>query len=241
MNQALVKVTWRCTILYFLFMLGPLSGQTADRPKIFEAASVKRAHWNSDVSPSIRGGPGSRSPGEFIATNVSLKDLLLAAFELNTYQLYGPAWLGVEHYEIVAKVTPGTSRKDFQLMQQALLVERFDLKVHREERAIKGLALIVDKGGLKIKDVSNDSISTGVSAEAPNASTGPAKIGKDGLLIVAPGETRVSWYKGGLTEGIIGANAPMARVATVLSYLLKMEVIDQTGLAGKYTFRFLRR
>jgi len=238
-NRVLGRDSLLCKISFTLFMSGCLSIQASDSPKTFEVASVKRAQASSGVSPSIRGGPGSSIPGEFIATNVSLKDLLLTAFELNAYQLAGPPWLAVEHYEVIAKVTPGTSKKDCQLMQQALLVERFGLKFHRGVREITGMALTVDKGGPKIKDVSNDDISRDHSGQGtPKAPTGPAIIGKDGLLVVAPGETRVSWYKGGLTDGIIAANAPIGRVATVLSQLLKMEVIDQTGLAGKYTFRF---
>jgi uncharacterized protein (TIGR03435 family) len=186
-----------------------LWAQTANGLKTFEVASVKRSAPNSGQRPSISGGPGSSSPGQFVAKDVSLKDLLLAAFELKTYQLYGPPWLALEHYDIIAKVPPATLKNDFQLMQQALLVERFDLKVHREEREITGYALIVDKGGPKIKDVYNDATST--DASAPASSTEPASslpvVGRDGLLIVAPGETRVSWYKTPLSEGIIAANA----------------------------------
>ena len=213
--------------------------QTANGLKTFEVASVKRSIPNSEGRPSIRGGPGSSTPGQFIATGVSLRDLLLVAFELHTYQLYGPSWLGLEHYDIIANVPPGTTKKDFEVMQQSLPVDRFGLKFHWAEREITGYALIVDDGGPRIKDVSNDGTNTPVSVPAPSMEPAAPRpvAGRDGLLIVAPGETRVSSYYGGISAGIIAANAPMGRVAAALSGLLKSEVVDQTGLVGKFTFR----
>jgi uncharacterized protein (TIGR03435 family) len=217
--------------------------QASNSLRGFEVAIVRRADPHSGGrQPSILGGPGTHNPGQFIATNARLKDLLLTAFGLKAYQLYGPPWLALESYDITAKVPPDTSKKDFQLMQQSLLVQSFKLKYHMQERVITGLALLVDKGGAKIKDVSSETVAGGVAHEITPESSSPTVIGKNGLLVVPPGETRVSWYKGGVQARIIAANAPMERIVAVLSRLLKMEVIDQTGMSGKYTFRvdFLR-
>jgi uncharacterized protein (TIGR03435 family) len=189
-------------------------------------ASVKHSVPNSGVPPSIRGGPGSSSPGQFAATNVSLKDLLINAFGLNSYQLSGPAWLASEHYDIVAKIAPGTTKDEFQIMQQSLLVECFDLKFHYEGRPATGYVLSVDKGGPKIRPVEGTEDQNPINA-----------FFKDGTVRVSPGETRIARFKGGLGAGILAANAPIGEFARALGHSLKTDVSDETGLTGKFSFR----
>src|SRR5580658_5769400 len=48
---------------------------------------------------------------------------------------------------------PDTTSEQFQKMLQNLLVERFHLVFHREERDFPGYELVVDKGGPKFKEV----------------------------------------------------------------------------------------
>jgi uncharacterized protein (TIGR03435 family) len=213
-------------ISFNLLVWCQLWAQTANGVKTFEVASVKRSVPNSGGRPSIRGGPGSSSPGQFAATDVSLKDLVVKAFGLDSYQLSGPAWLASEHYDIVAKIPPSTTKDEFQIMQQLLLVERFDLKFHYERRAAGGYVLSVDKGGPKILPVESAGEQNPINA-----------FFKDGMVHAAPDESRVMRFKGGLGAGILAANAPMGRVASELGHSLKTDVIDETGLTGKFSFR----
>jgi uncharacterized protein (TIGR03435 family) len=45
-----------------------------------------------------------------------------------------------------------TTKAQFQEMLRNLLVERFHLVVHHETRTFPGYELVVDKGGLKLKE-----------------------------------------------------------------------------------------
>src|SRR5262249_13320559 len=69
-----------------------------------------------------------------------------------------PAWVNSERYTINAKsagqTTPGMMQGP---MLQALLEDRFKLKMHREARDIAVYALTIEKGGFKLKPVSESS------------------------------------------------------------------------------------
>jgi len=56
-------------------------------------------------------------------------------------------------FDINAKPPAGTARDQIKPMLQALLAERFKLAIHRETKTMSGFALLVAKGGLKIKEV----------------------------------------------------------------------------------------
>jgi uncharacterized protein (TIGR03435 family) len=67
------------------------------------------------------------------------------------YALSGPAWLNFEKYDIIAKVPPDTPREQVTLMLRALLAERFMLTLHREYKDLRVYALVVARGGPKVK------------------------------------------------------------------------------------------
>jgi uncharacterized protein (TIGR03435 family) len=120
----------------------------------FEVASVK---------PNRSGAIGSnfnRRPGGGIdAVNVSLKELILLAYDIREQQLVGgPAWLDREQYDVVAKPkendNPTGAKRSFEedfrqirLKMRSLLADRFQLVVHNETRQLPIYALVVAKGG----------------------------------------------------------------------------------------------
>jgi uncharacterized protein (TIGR03435 family) len=115
----------------------------------FEVASIK-AHpgeitFSSD--PSIKGS-------QVVATAVTLRDLLTYAYAVRYDQLDGaPPWAGSEHYDLVAR-GPGDQRPTVEQareMMRTLLAERFQLQTHRETRDVPSYALVVAKGGHKLK------------------------------------------------------------------------------------------
>jgi uncharacterized protein (TIGR03435 family) len=67
------------------------------------------------------------------------------------FQIAGPAWLDDERYVIVAKIPAGATGKQVPAMFQTLLTDRFAIKLHRESRDLAVLALVVAKGGPKLK------------------------------------------------------------------------------------------
>ena len=84
-------------------------------------------------------------------TRMDLKSLIALAYALRSDQISGPDWMATTPFDIVAKIPDGASRDCAPKMLQALLEERFRLSLHRTSAEHSVLALIADKGGLKMK------------------------------------------------------------------------------------------
>ena len=113
-------------------------GQTGETKPTFEVASIKPSE---PITPGTRtrigctGGPGTTSPGIWTCQNLPIGALITMAYDLRRYQFSPPDWMRLEHFEISAKIPPGTTKEQFRLMQQNLLAERFKLVLHREAKA----------------------------------------------------------------------------------------------------------
>jgi uncharacterized protein (TIGR03435 family) len=88
--------------------------------------------------------------------NLSLKQIILNAYGIQNHQFSGPAWLENERYNIDAKAESKVEYTEVMAMMQTLLAERFKLVVHHESKSVPGYALIVSKGGLKVKPVEGE-------------------------------------------------------------------------------------
>src|SRR5262249_7778262 len=81
-------------------------------------------------------------PDRLVVENRSLKQCILTAYSVKTFQVFGgPGWIGSDAYDITAKA-PG--RSDYpQLLQmlQSLLEDCFQLQFHRETKEIRGYRL----------------------------------------------------------------------------------------------------
>ena len=126
----------------------------------FEAATIK---------PGQPGATGIRAFGpkgadRFLAMNVTVKDLIDFAYTIDDdRQVVGlSGWMISKRYDIDAKVGDAEvaamsklplSYNPYRFMQQALLADRFKLKVHFETRELLPIyALVVAKGGPKLKE-----------------------------------------------------------------------------------------
>src|SRR5262249_56610795 len=83
---------------------------------------------------------------------MSLADLIPIAFSVKAYQVSGPDWMREQRWDILAKMPEGATKEQVPQMLQELLKERFQLKVHRENREYNVYALVVPKGGHKLKE-----------------------------------------------------------------------------------------
>jgi uncharacterized protein (TIGR03435 family) len=111
-----------------------------------------------------------------------LKDYIGLAYSLTRGQVFGPDWIGSERYDIQATIPAGTSRDQLPEMFQSLLVERFEMKLHREKREFPVYALTLGKGPLKTKQSSPD------EAGAPPAPVTGVALGSGGQR-----QQRQSW------------------------------------------------
>jgi uncharacterized protein (TIGR03435 family) len=64
----------------------------------------------------------------------------------------GPSWLNSDRFDVIAKATVGTPPDTIRLMLQKLLMDRFHLMVHREEKTTKVWAMTVAKGGHHLRE-----------------------------------------------------------------------------------------
>jgi uncharacterized protein (TIGR03435 family) len=125
----------------------------AAQTKEFEVASVKPHKAGDDGRVSISITPG----GHWRATNVPVIMLLNIAFDLRPGQLSGaPSWVTSERYDIDAKLGEGASASlkpgEDKPYLQALLASRFGLKYRNESKEMPVYALVVGKGGPKMKE-----------------------------------------------------------------------------------------
>ena len=122
----------------------------------FEVASIKPSAPDSNTE--TRRYPG----GRFTATGVTLKALIQRAYDVQPFQIAGgPKWLSSDRFDIAAKAGE-EFRADQPLnpLIQALLADRFGLKLHHENREMPLYSLVVDKGGPKLQPNSSAGGST---------------------------------------------------------------------------------
>jgi uncharacterized protein (TIGR03435 family) len=102
----------------------------------FEVASVKPA------SPRTGGGNASSSGNTVTLRNTTLLTALARAYEVKFgNQIDGPLWIRTERYDIIAKAPDGSPAGQVPSMLQRLLIERFNLKLHHEQRELPAYIL----------------------------------------------------------------------------------------------------
>ena len=124
-------------------------------PTEFEVADVKPA------DPGGRGGRFQMQPGgRLIAENMPMRFLLSRAFNtFNNEQIANlPKWVDSERFNITAKVaaggpvSPGLDTEALAPLLRSLLVERFKLAYHTEERPLTAYSLVAAKPKMKKAD-----------------------------------------------------------------------------------------
>jgi uncharacterized protein (TIGR03435 family) len=117
----------------------------------FDVASVKPVQPSPPYSIDL----GNTLHGRVTLTNVTLTECLRFAFKINNDgQFAGPEWIKSRDtsFDIVAKAPPDTPKDQLRLMMSKLLTERFQLKLHHEQRDLPHYELAVDKKGSKLRE-----------------------------------------------------------------------------------------
>ena len=115
----------------------------------FEVASIRPNRANDRIV-TINVGPG----GRFAARGYTLKLLIQRAYGVMGLQILGgPGWLDTDRYDVVATAPVAGNLTEAQLkpMLQALLAERFALRLHTGSKELSGYALVRGWGGPKLK------------------------------------------------------------------------------------------
>src|SRR5581483_9561367 len=111
----------------------------------FDVATIKSNRTGSGSSnlPVLR-------HGRMTANNVSLLDLLDAAYGFTSLTTRGPDWLNTERFDITAKAPEGVPDTELMPMLQALLGERFKVQVHHERKRMPVYDMTVVNAGVKM-------------------------------------------------------------------------------------------
>ena len=115
----------------------------------FEVASIRPA----SEQPQAQVAVGLQIDGSQIRiTYFSLKDYIGMAYRARPNQIIGPDWLESQRFDIAAKLPEGAKQADVPEMLQALLGERFQMKMHREMKEFPVYRLDVAKTAVKLTE-----------------------------------------------------------------------------------------
>jgi uncharacterized protein (TIGR03435 family) len=206
----------------------------ATKPPAFEVASVKPSPPPTDNRIMRRMGG---DPGMVNYSNVTMTMLLANAYDVKEYQVSGPDWFDSLGFDVVAKVPEGVPKEQIPAMLQALLAERFKLTLHRESKTLPVYALIVGRGGPKLKEVDPAALGPssgrgydGGPGGGPPPPPPPPGAGPGRGLDSGPGVRMSMSANGRQIEG----QMTMAQLANALSNSMDRPVLDLTELKGTY-------
>ena len=197
----------------------------AAAPMTFEVALVKKSTPGSD---GVRGGchgvdskysaaelAAAPPLGRCVITAGRLSHLIGIAYGVSMTMIKdSPDWViaGSERFNIEAEAEDPAKATEAQLheMLQALLVDRFQLKLHRENRDMPGFAIVVGKNGNKLKEAKGDDV---VEIFGDSGKPRPG----------VPISVKLRHYS-------------MPQLAALLSAIGPGPMVDKTGLTGAYDF-----
>jgi uncharacterized protein (TIGR03435 family) len=182
--------------------------QSAIPPDLrFEVASLKPS------PPGGRGGGIRPAPGgqRYEATNCTIRTMIGVAYRVKDEQIAGgPEWLGTDRYDMEAKAEKSSSGDELHVMLMNMLVDRLQLKFHREKKEMRMYALTVDKGESKL-----------TPHGAANGGEPWIDIAQEKFLHMKMKATSV----------------PLDYFAFRIGLMMDLPVVDLTGLNGDYDFK----
>jgi uncharacterized protein (TIGR03435 family) len=212
-----------CPVALFLLIL-PIAAAAQTQSAIAVASaelSPAPSFETATIKPDTSGSGGSSSgygrDDRFTATNSTIQSLLQWAFQISGRRIVGgPKWLDSARFDINAKMDQSEFKHVDSVswnekvlliggLVQRLLVDRFQMKTHWEEREQPVYALVIAKGGSKLKPV----------ADAQHGSMKSRNYGKIQATDVTPAEVAEL-----LTEG---TGNELGRI-----------VVDRTGIQGAF-------
>jgi len=216
-----------------------LAALAQEKSPSFEVASIRPigdAEMNRRPGAVATRGPGA-DPQIFSLNPTSMQYLLLTAFKVNGLRVVGPSWADNEMYELHAKFPEGVGRDKLDVLLLNLLIERFGLQFHRENRELPAYELVIAKGGIKMQE-SGPATANGL--EFKETDKGPTLVtsrDKYGLLQLPFGRKGMLLFGlGGGKSRYSGRMQDMKGILTMCETRLKKPVIDKTGLTGNYDF-----
>jgi uncharacterized protein (TIGR03435 family) len=195
--------------LLLIFVCAAAWAQTRPNGPSFDVASIHA------IEPGLRHEVTiDDQPGLLTMRSVTLRNCLDWAYEVQPFQVSGPAWLDDTHFDIHAKAADAADIGRLRLLLRALLAERFGMKLHHEQKNLAVYFLVVAPNGPKLHDIGPKDHSKFLRSTGD----GPNHFGND-------------------KTGLVAEHVRMSEIATELSQPLQRPVIDKTELAGPFDLR----
>ncbi len=217
--------------LTILLLTAPL---LADGPE-FEVASIKPfvIPQNFAIRVGSVGGPGTTDPTHLNTSATSLRNLLQSAFDVKNFQIVSPEPLN-EMFDFALGLPENATKDDVKIMWRNLLISRFGLKYHIEQREFQVDELLIGSKGHKLTENKD------ADPPPPDPSSGPVAIKMDNEgrpILPRPGLINfMTSNNGTVTARMVAKAQPLSALATNLSNQFSHPVVDKTGLTGKYDF-----
>jgi uncharacterized protein (TIGR03435 family) len=203
-----------------------LSAQNTTRPA-FEVASIRP----SAGAPPQGVAVGVRIDGAQLRTTyLTVKDYIGMAYRVKLYQISGPDWMGTDRFDVAATLPDGALPAQVPEMMQALLADRFQLSLHREQKEFPVYVLEAAKSGLKMTVSPPNLELEKADARAPQSFTG---AGTNQGVSVNLGNGASFTFSNNKFEG---KRLTMQAVAGTLERFLDRPVVDMTHVKGNYDF-----
>jgi uncharacterized protein (TIGR03435 family) len=182
-------------------------GLATSAEKKFDVATAK---LNPSGDQGFRLGPPGN--GRITITNVALRGIIVQSFRTQRNMVVGiPGWAESEKYDITGQgPDPKATNPEVWEMMRSLLIERFHLKYHLENRDTAVFALTVAPRGHKLRLGENGRCAADI------------KVGKNcGDILIPPFGTAMY-------------NMPIGALITGIGARAGRPIVDKTGLTGRY-------
>jgi uncharacterized protein (TIGR03435 family) len=228
-----------------------LAGRLSAAGPEFEVASVRLA---SPITPELIQSGKLRQGitmdgGRVDFAGIQMTGLIAYAFGVPQNRITGPDWMQGQRIDIQAKLPPGAAEDQVPAMLQTLLADRFKLAIHRERKDQSGYALVVAKGGAKVKPAAPDAEPSAPLPADPHAPPPPpstiAPFGGSQVRVTEDPKTRGGTASNPLLGTVRFSEDPKGLrleapdttfegLAQLLTELLRRPVVDLTELKGRY-------
>jgi uncharacterized protein (TIGR03435 family) len=198
----------------------------------FDAVSIKPS--------ASSGGQLVRPVGDrVVAEDVSLRALIQFAYQstggrrfFSSQIVDAPRWVETDRFDVQAKAVAADGpigTRQLQLMTQAMLEDRFQLRAHRGMRELPVYDFVASKSGIKLK---------------PAADQTPPPVDGDPLTLDPSTLPRGKFKQmarpspsGAITLIIIGSAVTLSAVINLLQQYVDRPIVNSTGAAGLYDIR----
>jgi uncharacterized protein (TIGR03435 family) len=167
---------------------------------------------------------------------MSLMQLITKAYDVKQYQVQGPDWMLTTPYDIVAKMPEGATKEQVPQMLQALLEDRFKLKIRRDKKEQSVYALVVAKGGAKVKpyqadpELAGNGAVTGSNEVSISGNATKGQTVSDGTGLTQ----KVTPSPDGKSLHIEFTKVPMSMLCEGMFRFVGRPIVDMTELKGDY-------